>query len=590
MKTWPKILALLLVLSCVLANARAATNQTVDAAIQAIQQAPDPSAVVAAYANGFALDRNNSRLYEAYVSRMVDLGLPEMAYHQAQTLTTLQANNGLAWGVVAYVDARRARMPEAISVINLAGQFAPDNKFVQHTAGELVAWYDLKADKANIPDNAKVGLTKVRSLLDKRPAFAEAYSTAQKAYQTPTSATSQMGQAVPNQAAPVQAALDQVAPSVPNAPQVPVAPQAQADQVAPLGYAAPAPAPAYYQDYSSSYYSPDYSGAYLDWGPDYFYDSGPGWVAPTPWCWWQPCGFWGGCDFFPFGVSFAFGGFDDFHHFHHDGFFDHDGRFGHGDRFGHDGVFGHNGAFGHGQDPALWHRDPQGRNNFFGTPARPSASAAQWARAGSPARSSSATPAASTGTRWWSGAGQRSSLATAGASAGSAQPSMFANRWSTVGSSGSSARIGGLPATRGNWNAAHSTTTQSSMLTRSPTPTAPSVRSWTGSSTAYRVAPATRGTWAGQNYYARGYMAPRAVAPGASSFGGYRTAPTPRSSWATPSYRAPAYAAPRSFGGSLGSFRGGNSFGTGFHGGGFSGGGFHGGGFGAGGHGGGGHR
>src|SRR5215471_8957266 len=74
------------------------------AAIQAIQQAPDPSAVVAAFAD--ATDRNNPKLYDAYVTRMVDLGLPEMAYHQAQTLTGLQSDNGLAWGVVAYVDAR----------------------------------------------------------------------------------------------------------------------------------------------------------------------------------------------------------------------------------------------------------------------------------------------------------------------------------------------------------------------------------------------------------------------------------------------------------------------------------------------------
>ena len=65
------------------------TSQTADTAIQAIQQAADPSAAVAAYASGFAVDRDNPRLHEAYVSRMVDLGLPEMAYHQAQTLTTL---------------------------------------------------------------------------------------------------------------------------------------------------------------------------------------------------------------------------------------------------------------------------------------------------------------------------------------------------------------------------------------------------------------------------------------------------------------------------------------------------------------------
>ena len=204
---------------------------------------------------------------------MVDFGLPEMAYYQAQTLTTLQVNNGLAWGVVAYVDARRAQMAEAIYAINLAGQFAPDNKFVQHTAGELVAWYDLKADKATIP-----------------------------------------------------------------------------------------------------------------------------------WWWWQPCGFWGGCAFFPFGVSFAFCGSDDFGYLHHDGFRDHDGH------------------AGHEHDPGSWHHDPQGRNSFFGTPARPSASVTGWARAGSQPRSPSAPSAASAGAHWWTGTGQHSSFAAVGTGAGALQP------------------------------------------------------------------------------------------------------------------------------------------------------------------------
>ena len=109
------------------ASGVSAREPEVTAAIQAIQQAPDPSATVAAYVNGASVDRNDPRLSEAYVVRMVDLGLPELAFHQAQTLTTLESNNGLAWGVIAYVEARRGNMPEAISAINLAGQFAPDN-------------------------------------------------------------------------------------------------------------------------------------------------------------------------------------------------------------------------------------------------------------------------------------------------------------------------------------------------------------------------------------------------------------------------------------------------------------------------------
>ena len=159
MNTWSKVFLGLLVWGArwETAGPGAMTNQptTVAAAIQAIQQAPDPSAVVAAYGSGLAITANDPQLHEAYVARMVDMGLPEMAFHQAETLTTLQPNNGLAWGVVAYVDARRAQMPEAVSAINLAGQFAPSNKFVAHTAGEILAWYDSKPTSPRCPTTRK---------------------------------------------------------------------------------------------------------------------------------------------------------------------------------------------------------------------------------------------------------------------------------------------------------------------------------------------------------------------------------------------------------------------------------------------------
>lgn len=406
MNTWLKVSLGLMVLGGVLGcgGSEPATSQpaTVAAAIQAIQQAADPSAVVAAYGSGIGLAPNDPKLHEAYVARMVDMGLPEMAYHQAQILTTLQPNNGLAWGVVAYVDARRGQMPEAVSAINLAGQFASSNKFVAHTAGEILAWYDLKADKTKLPDNAKDGLTRVRGLVDKQPAFTEAYETARKAYQAQTSAAQTPEQEAAADTGSTASAATAIsaapAPQAAYAPQATAVPQAVSpyDQVAAPTYALPPVVPAY---------TPEYYPSYYDMGPDYYYDYGPGWIAPTPWCWWQPCGFWGGCSFFPFGISFAFGGFDDFHHFHHGGDFDH-GR-----------GFGHGGRFGHGRDPGFWHHDPHGTASFFGTPARPNASLTQWNHEGFAGRSS--TLASSAGTHTWSGAGQRGGALVASSRFGS---------------------------------------------------------------------------------------------------------------------------------------------------------------------------
>jgi hypothetical protein len=228
--------------SCVLAAAwgESTSSPELAAAIQAIEQAPDPSATVAAYVNGAAVDANDPKLSEAYVIRMVDLGLPELAFHQAQTLTTLQSNNGLAWGVVAFVEARRGNMAEAISAINLAGQFAPTTPLVERTAGEIMAWYDIKADKATLSENAHHGLATIRRLLEKSPEFANAYETAKKAYQAQARA--------PEQPVPSQT----VSPTE-----------------------------------SVNSYS------------DYSYASDAGWVEPIPWWWWQPVGFFAGCNFVP---------------------------------------------------------------------------------------------------------------------------------------------------------------------------------------------------------------------------------------------------------------------------------------------------
>jgi Flp pilus assembly protein TadD len=528
MNTWLKVCVGLLVLGNALGSggSESATRQpaTAAAAIQAIQQAADPSAVVAAYGSGIAVAPNDPKLHEAYVARMVDMGLPEMAYHQAQTLTTLQPNNGLAWGVVAYVDARRGQMPEAVSAINLAGQFASSNKFVAHTAGEILAWYDLKADKTKLPDNAKDGLTRVRSLMDKQPAFTEAYETARKAYQAQTSAA--------QTTAPEGAAGTAPAAATTSAPQAAYAPQAVLpyDQSAAPNYVPPPVMPAY---------SPDYYPPYYDTGPDYYYDYGPDWIEPTPWCWWQPCGFWGGCGFYPFGGVCLFGGFGGYGHYHH-------------------GDFGHHGGFDHGHDPAVWHHDAHGTTSFFGTPARANSSLTQWNHEGFAGRSSALA-----------------SSARSGVSSGGAK----------LVQSGSGSR-------QGVWSAAPFTTAGSGAWSRTPAAAAPATRAWSGTGGGYSAAPAMRNTYAAPAYRAPVYSAPRYAAPSMGFYHSYRYAPSFGGGWgrSAPAYSAPA---PRSFGGGFGGggFRGGgssfHSFGGGFGGGSFGGHSF-GGGFGGGGHGGGG--
>src|ERR1017187_969661 len=473
MNTWLEVSLGLLVWGIALGSgcSQSVTSQpaTVAAAIQAIQQAGDPSAAVAAYGSGLALTANDPKLHEAYVVRMVDMGLPEMAYHQAQTLTTLQPNNGLAWGVVAYVDARRGQMSDAVSAINLAGQFASSNKFVAHTAGEILAWYDLKADKAKLPDTAKDGVSRLRGLMNKQPAFTEAYETARKAYEAQTSAAQSPAEEVAASASPPASTTPQAA----YAPQATAAPQTllPCDEVTAPTYTLPPAAPAY---------APDYYSPYYDMAPDYYYDWGPDWIAPTPWCWWQPCGFWGGCGFFPFGGAIVFGGFGDFDRFHH------------GRGFDHGGDFGHHNGFGHGNNSAFWHHDAHGTTSFFGTPARANSSLTQWNHQGF--HGGSTFTSASTSTHWAGGAGRGNLAATPGAathwwsgsgqhnSASGASP-VARSTWSSTAGSRASISSGG--SRQGIWSAAPSTAATPGTGSRAPPATAPATHAWSGTSRGY---------------------------------------------------------------------------------------------------------
>jgi hypothetical protein len=239
--------------------------------IQSIQQAPDPSAAVSAFASAVSSGVPTIQAQEAYVSKMVDFGMPELAIHQAQALTRAEPTNGTAWGVLAYVNAKQNRMAEALSDLVQAAQHSPGDVFVQRTAGELFAWYDLNFDKVKLPDAMKVALDQVHKQLGEQKAFTEAYQQAKDAL-------AQMA----------QAGEQQNTPALP-----PPVPSGEAYAVPPVG-----------DYYPTGYFdgSYAYSNPWLTCQPAYYSD----------W-WWQPNGFFWGASFFP---SFAFFDRDDFHHGH----------------------------------------------------------------------------------------------------------------------------------------------------------------------------------------------------------------------------------------------------------------------------------
>jgi hypothetical protein len=268
--------------------------------IQSIEQATDPSALISAYANGFAADRTSLKLHLAYIRKMIDFGMPEMAYHQAELAANLDPRNGLVRGVLAYVNAKRGLMPEALSEIVQAATLSPDQPFVQRTAGELLAWYDRNFLNLKIADSTKVSLDSTRNALASRAPFAQAYEEAKKALAEEAAAAA--GKTVTPAGMPVAPAAPAPA-TQPAASNVPTSGAPDAGTVQGGGTYSTVNN----NNYSSSSYPQDYgSQDYAGYYPGYY-----GWTPG----WWYPS-----CGFFGVGVSpFGFTIFDGHHHHDHDG-------------------------------------------------------------------------------------------------------------------------------------------------------------------------------------------------------------------------------------------------------------------------------
>ena len=257
---------------------------------QSIMNATDPSAAVEAYAEACRMCPDATPVQTAYVQRMTEFGLPEMAESQARMLVSRDSNDGLAWGVVAYMDARRGQSPAALAEIVQAVKLAPDDEFIQRTAGQLTAWYDSQADQAQVPDSLKSAVASLKSSLGNDSAFTDAYQEALESFRS-----------------------------------------------APAGSISEAPDQSGYPTTSDTYVEPTsgddlssspYVNAYVNTNVIYTdpYDFGPSPIVVSPW---WPSVFFVDPDVFFFRLGFSGRHFHDddfrFHHFDHDrGRFDHD--------------------------------------------------------------------------------------------------------------------------------------------------------------------------------------------------------------------------------------------------------------------------
>jgi hypothetical protein len=256
-----------------------ATNGTIDDAIRDIEQARTLPQAVSPYARALTFDRGNARLYQAYIRRLVELDLPDLAVAPAHVLASLEPDNALALAVLAIDAAQHADMRTAVTDVVIAGTRNPDEPFVQHAAAEVLAWYDTAADRSMVPMSIVTSLEALRPQIQSKLFFVDTYRQAVQAYQ--------------DQAA---AAKPQASPA-----SQPATPDTHTPVASPVP-AAPAPLPQvvdnYYYFNSPAYYPSDvgYPGypGYADYA-GYSY----GYSYPWP----------------GFGIGYGFGGYHHGYHF-----------------------------------------------------------------------------------------------------------------------------------------------------------------------------------------------------------------------------------------------------------------------------------
>jgi len=163
----------------------AKTYPDVQSAIEGVRTAATANEAVAAYTAGLALDRDNVTLQEAYVRRLVELNAPQLAEPVARRLVAVRPDDSLAWAVVAFSEAKRGNMVDALTDIAVSARKGSDDPFVQRTTGEMLAWYDNVPNRPALPAGIAADLDAARKALANQPTFSGAYAKADAFYKNP---------------------------------------------------------------------------------------------------------------------------------------------------------------------------------------------------------------------------------------------------------------------------------------------------------------------------------------------------------------------------------------------------------------------
>ncbi len=152
-------------------------------AIEAVRSAKTPAGAGRAYARGRNADARSAALHEAYMKRMLTFGLPKVAYYPAKALVRLDPDHGTAWGTIAYVEAKRGDIRDALPAAIRSVQHKRRDDSLLHNAAQLIAWYDRQRPRPKLDDALRRVLAKMRDDLRTHETFAATYKQVTRAYE-----------------------------------------------------------------------------------------------------------------------------------------------------------------------------------------------------------------------------------------------------------------------------------------------------------------------------------------------------------------------------------------------------------------------
>jgi hypothetical protein len=177
------------------APAAAATPAELAPILRAIREANTVNDAVAAFNSAGDAGRRNIELNTAQLRRLLQLGHPETAGLPAATLIALDANSGMAFGVVGFNSGRQNRLSEALVSSIKAAYLAKDDPSILNNLGQMVAWCD-GAKTFKLPAEDQTLLDKVKAESASKAPYATAYKTIKDAYDKQAADTAANLQAV----------------------------------------------------------------------------------------------------------------------------------------------------------------------------------------------------------------------------------------------------------------------------------------------------------------------------------------------------------------------------------------------------------